>query len=177
MPLWLQILMPVVLAPFCSTIVVAIATYIVNSPKRREARREREAQAYQAELDHFKNEIQQLVASAREERSKERSACGREHSEVINRLDAIAEENKLQSHGLQTVLRNTLKLRYEKWLALGYAPSDSKRDLEDMYNAYHRLGANGVLDAMRDQFLKLPTERVYQAQKGRKKDQDDSLHI
>ena len=53
-----------------------------------------------------------------------------------------------------------LKIRYEKWLKLGYAPVDAKDDLEKMYVIYHKLGSNGVMDHIREQFLDLPDERV-----------------
>ena len=46
-----------------------------------------------------------------------------------------------------------------------YAPVDAKDDLEKMYGVYHTLGANGVLDHTREQFLNLPDERVVRNKK------------
>ena len=61
--------------------------------------------------------------------------------------------------GLQAVLKNELKVRYFKWIDLGYAPEDAKDDLERMYTAYHNLGANGVMDKHRERFLNLPSKK------------------
>ena len=58
--------------------------------------------------------------------------------------------------GLQAVIKNTLKNRYEKWIREGQAPLDAKDDLERMYQVYHKLGANGVMDSLREKFLALP---------------------
>lgn len=77
--------------------------------------------------------------------------------EAQKRSDADIDLLKL---GTQAIIKNELKLRYETWLKKGYAPVDAKDDLERMYSTYHRLGANGVLDHMREQFLSLPDERV-----------------
>lgn len=35
----------------------------------------------------------------------------------------------------------------------------AKDDLEKMYNIYHKLGANGVMDKHRETFLNLPDEK------------------
>ena len=64
--------------------------------------------------------------------------------------------------GLQAVLKNELKVRYFKWLDIGYAPEDAKDDLERMYSAYHNLGANGVMDKHRERFLNLPDKPINQ---------------
>ena len=37
---------------------------------------------------------------------------------------------------------------------------DARDDLEKMYQAYHKLGANGVMDNMRKQFLDLPIKSI-----------------
>ena len=60
---------------------------------------------------------------------------------------------------MQAVLKNELKVRYFKWIDLGYAPEDAKDDLERMYTAYHNLGANGVMDKHRERFLNLPSKK------------------
>ena len=62
-------------------------------------------------------------------------------------------------NGLQVILKNDLKVNYDSWLRKGYAPLDVKDDLERMYQVYHSLGANGVMDAHRDKFLALPTNK------------------
>lgn len=71
-------------------------------------------------------------------------------------IGQLKDENRVQMEGIQAVLKNDLKVRYLKWIKLKYAPMDAKDDLERMYNVYHKLGANGVMDSLREEFLALP---------------------
>lgn len=61
--------------------------------------------------------------------------------------------------GIQALLKNDLKVRYDHWLDLGYAPEDARDDLEAEYQIYHSLGKNGVMDGRRAKFLELPFEK------------------
>lgn len=65
---------------------------------------------------------------------------------------------QLIKKGIQAILKNDLKVRYEYWIAEGYAPDDARDDLEAEYKVYHSLGKNGVMDGRRARFLNLPTE-------------------
>lgn len=65
----------------------------------------------------------------------------------------------LIKNGLQVILKNDLKTNYDSWIRKRYAPLDAKDDLERMYQVYHSLGANGVMDAHREKFLALPTSK------------------
>jgi hypothetical protein len=66
---------------------------------------------------------------------------------------------QLIKKGMQAILKNDLKVRYEYWMEEGYAPDDARDDLEAEYRIYHALGKNGVMDGRRAKFLNLPTER------------------
>lgn len=68
------------------------------------------------------------------------------------------DDMKLIKQGLQAILKNDLKVRYEYWIGEGYAPDDARDDLEAEYKIYHALGKNGVMDGRRKKFLNLPTE-------------------
>ncbi len=65
---------------------------------------------------------------------------------------------QLIKKGIQAILKNDLKVRYEHWISEGYAPDDARDDLEAEYKIYHALGKNGVMDGRRARFLNLPTE-------------------
>lgn len=41
-------------------------------------------------------------------------------------------------------------------MPLGYCPTDEKADFENLYQSYHQLGKNGVMDANREKLLALP---------------------
>ena len=66
-------------------------------------------------------------------------------------------DRRLIKKGLQAILKNDLKVRYEYWMEQGYAPDDARDDLEAEYRIYHALGENGVMDGRRARFLALPT--------------------
>lgn len=73
--------------------------------------------------------------------------------------DAKREEDwRLLKKGIQALLKNDLKVRYDFWLDQSYAPEDAREDLEAEYQIYHSLGKNGVMDDRRKRFLNLPTE-------------------
>jgi len=68
------------------------------------------------------------------------------------------EDIRLLKKGIQALLKNDLKVRYDYWLDQEYAPEDAREDLEAEYRIYHALGKNGVMDGRRAKFLALPTE-------------------
>lgn len=149
----------VVCIPLLEIAIKVLANKIRTHTKRykeKEAAKEREQiEKYQREIARIENIIKQM----KESRDAERSACCQEHLDVINRLNNIQKTNTLQNIGLQTVIKTDLKIQYLKWIDAGYAPIEVKHELEDMYNVYHQLGANGVMDAIREKFLKLPDRK------------------
>lgn len=66
------------------------------------------------------------------------------------------EDFRLLKKGIQALLKNDLKVRYDYWLDEGYAPEDAREDLEAEYRIYHSLGKNGVMDDRRNRFLAMP---------------------
>ena len=68
------------------------------------------------------------------------------------------EDWRLLKNGIQALLKNDLKVRYDYWLDEKYAPEDAREDLESEYRIYHALGKNGVMDDRRKRFLNLPIE-------------------
>lgn len=72
--------------------------------------------------------------------------------------DKRDENARLIKKGIQALLKNDLKVRYDYWLDQGYAPEDAREDLEAEYQIYHALGKNGVMDDRRNRFLALPKE-------------------
>lgn len=66
-------------------------------------------------------------------------------------------DQQLIKKGIQALLKNDLKVRYDYWLDRGYAPEDARDDLEAEYRIYHSLGKNGVMDSRRKMFLNLPS--------------------
>ena len=66
-------------------------------------------------------------------------------------------QNKAIKEGLQAILRDRLLQAYKYYEEKGYADADDRDNWENMYQQYHTLGANGVMDDIRGKFLSLPT--------------------
>lgn len=126
-------------------IVTLIFNGIVNRPKKRRQEEEKR----QVDREQFKTDILANMSQANQKIYEEL----KKHSAADEEIRADLQLCKL---GLQAVIKNTLKTRYEKWIREGQAPLDAKDDLERMYSVYHKLGANGVMDSLREKFLALP---------------------
>lgn len=68
-------------------------------------------------------------------------------------------QTKAIKAGVQAILRDRLLQGYKEYRHKGYADEDDRANLENIYLQYHTLGANGVMDDLRDKFLKLPIEK------------------
>lgn len=58
--------------------------------------------------------------------------------------------------GIQALLRDRLIQGYKYYRTQGWADEDDRSNLENVYVQYHALGANGVMDNLRQKFLDLP---------------------
>lgn len=83
--------------------------------------------------------------------------------EAFRRLFAKIQvnENKTKAiqAGVQALLRDRLIGEYNDALRKGYAHIYDKENFENMWTQYHNLGANGVMDEIRDKYRALPTEK------------------
>jgi len=68
--------------------------------------------------------------------------------------------------GVQALLRDRLMQGYKFYRAQGWADEDDRSNLENVYIQYHALGANGVMDDLRNKFLALPLDPQRPAQNG-----------
>ena len=60
--------------------------------------------------------------------------------------------------GVQALLRDRLINSYNKYAEKGYAPIYAKDNFENMWQQYHNLGANGVMDEIHEKFKDLPVK-------------------
>ncbi len=65
----------------------------------------------------------------------------------------------MAAHQIQ--LRDSLMSKYKKYMKYGGITAEDMELWEDMYQRYHALGKNGVMDARRDQLLQLPVVEDY----------------
>lgn len=76
---------------------------------------------------------------------------------LIQRLVSIKKQNEALKKGLQALLRAQMINDYNKWTSKGYAPIYARQNFQNCWNNYHDLGANGVMDDIKDKFMALPT--------------------
>ena len=121
--------------------ITALFNWVLNRPK-------------QAKIDRQEQEKRRIE-------DKEEILCELRSLEdgLYKKMDEQENSIDVLRVGMQASLKNDLKLRYDAWIKRGYAPIDAKDDLERMYQAYHHLGANGVMDAHREKFLSLPDSK------------------
>lgn len=68
-------------------------------------------------------------------------------------------QNKAIMLGVQALLRDRLLQGYRYFSDRGWADYDSRQNMENLYQQYHSLGQNGVMDDMRRRFLELPIDK------------------
>lgn len=61
--------------------------------------------------------------------------------------------------GLQALLRSQLIADYNRYHDKGFAPIYARENFENCWKQYHNLGANGVMDGVREQFMDLPVSK------------------
>ena len=77
--------------------------------------------------------------------------------EEIRKQNAEMErQNKAIMLGVQAILRDRLLQGYRHYIDKGFAEYDDRENMENICTQYHALGANGVMDDMRDKFRSLP---------------------
>lgn len=65
----------------------------------------------------------------------------------------------MAAHQIQ--LRDTLMTKYKKYMKYGGITAEDMELWEAMYQSYHSLGKNGVMDARREQLIALPVVDDY----------------
>ena len=79
-------------------------------------------------------------------------------SAITDDLKQLQESDTLQKESLQSILRDRLYELYNLCLRKGFATLDERENFENMYQKYHSLGMNGVMDDIHYKFFELPTE-------------------
>ena len=75
-----------------------------------------------------------------------------------NLEEVSVKNNASSSRALQSILRDRLYQLARQGIEKGYSTDEEKINFENMYTEYHSLGANGVMDKKREDFLALPSE-------------------
>ena len=67
-------------------------------------------------------------------------------------------QTRAVKRGVQALLRDRLLQGYKYYRHQGWADEDDRANLENVYQQYHALGANGVMDDLRARFIALPPD-------------------
>lgn len=73
------------------------------------------------------------------------------------RIDSEISERQAIKNGVRSFLRRQIIMDCETAIQKGYASTEVKDMIDDMYHSYHALGGNGVVTQLREQMMKLPT--------------------
>lgn len=74
----------------------------------------------------------------------------------VRRIKASEQKYEAIALGVQALLRDRLIEQYNHYNEKGYAPIYAKENFRNMWNQYHSLGANGVIDELQEKFMCLP---------------------
>lgn len=75
---------------------------------------------------------------------------------LLKRVKKLDDENKAVQRGVQALLRCKLYSMYNRYNEQGFAPLYAKESFKNMYEQYHNLGKNGVMDNVFTRFMELP---------------------
>lgn len=77
---------------------------------------------------------------------------------IHSRYKAAKKKTEALELGVQALLRDRLYQMYAHYMERGSAPIYARENFENMYQRYHNLGANGVMDDYYKKFMEIPTE-------------------
>lgn len=136
-----------VVSPLITTVVGIFIKRSFNKFFNKKEQEEEERKNNEEKLRRFE------VGEEREERKKDMREAIEEAVEPIKQDLAIIKK------GTQAGLRHDLHLIADEWLVKGYCPRNVKVDFENLYNQYHQLGKNGVMDNTYQAILALPESK------------------
>lgn len=76
---------------------------------------------------------------------------------LVGKLRKNDQTYKALRSGVQALLRDRLIAEYKRHKANGRIDLDDKANFENMYQQYHSLEQNGVMDSIRDEVMAMPT--------------------
>lgn len=78
---------------------------------------------------------------------------------LAKKIRMINKKNEAVEAGMQAMLRDRMIQTYNHYYYdKGYCPIYAKQSFENVYNAYHNLGVNGVMDDIKKRVMALPME-------------------
>lgn len=114
----------------------------------------------------YKNTTKYKDAMKNQKKEELREVIREEVAPINENIEEIKEKQKEMKkdigsvkEGTQASLRDDLYRVFAECNKKGYATIDERENFENLYDKYHHLGANGVMDNLREKFLNLPLEK------------------
>ena len=95
-----------------------------------------------------------------QEQRKQKKADAIERNE---RIEAEQKQREANSHGTMLLLRVQLIEYHDKYMRLGEIPSYAYENFNEMYDAYHKLGGNGMVTKMKQEIEELHLKKKGQS--------------
>lgn len=131
---WYQILSILGVPSICATVVIGI-------------------------LASVKQKISNNKALEAEKLEKLKTQELQREKENRNSIEMVMQRFESLEAAMQSMLRRKLRELYLCCTKAKYASLEDRDDFENMYQRYHMLGSNGVMDNVREQFLELPVDK------------------
>jgi hypothetical protein len=79
----------------------------------------------------------------------------------LNKQKDETEKQKLETcaikDGVKALLRDRIINTYNQYTKMKHAPIYARENFKSLYDEYHNLGGNGVIDDLYEKFMDLPT--------------------
>ena len=95
-----------------------------------------------------------------QEQRKQKKADAIERNE---RIEVEQKQREANSHGTMLLLRVQLIEYHDKYMRLGEIPSYAYENFNEMYDAYHKLGGNGMVTKMKQEIEELHLKKKGQS--------------
>lgn len=93
-----------------------------------------------------------------------------QHAQVISRLEKIEGALDINGRGVQGLLRFELHELWGDAKKKGFASDIERANFLSLYDRYHCMGKNGIMDHIRDEFLELPFSKKVPTPRKKKED-------
>jgi len=79
---------------------------------------------------------------------------------VYRKIDCKLQEQEALKMGMQALLRDRIIQAFNYHIEKGYCHIHDKDNINNLYNQYHVLGGNGIVDDMFRKICELPTKKT-----------------
>ena len=78
------------------------------------------------------------------------------YKKLAGKIQSDKQMEQAIADGMKYLLMFKLREEGERYLKEGHCMTEHKHEYEKVYNAYHALGGNGTITALKDKVLQLP---------------------